>query len=185
MMYDARVHPRAYGSFKAPDIDWDEEIGSGNPYFTYVYSCQAAEVKVSRKTGKITLLNITAAHDIGKAVNPEMLKGQIYGGITQGAGMALTERFGIEEGKTKSLNYNTYRIPAASDMPDINAHIIENFDPASPHGCKGIGEPALEIIAPAIANAVFRATGRRQFTLPFQALSDNGAEEAERGGPRK
>jgi CO/xanthine dehydrogenase Mo-binding subunit len=179
ILYDARVYPRATGSFKAPDIDWDEETGSGNPYFTYVYSCQAAEVTVNRKTGKVTLLNIAAAHDIGKAVNPGMLKGQIYGGIAQGVGMALTERFGIHEGRAKSLNYNSYRIPTAVDIPDINAHIIENFDPSSPHGCKGIGEPALELIAPAIANAVYRAAGRRQFILPFRSLSDTEASSDE------
>ncbi len=166
-MYDARVFPYAFGSFQAPQIHWDEEAGRGSPYFTYVYSCQAVEVSVEKKSGKVKILNAVAAHDIGKAVNPPYLKGQIYGGITQAAGMALSENFRIEEGRVKSLNYNTYRIPRATDMPDMHALIVENPDPTSPTGSKGIGEPALEIMAPALANAVYRATGKRQFTLPF------------------
>jgi CO/xanthine dehydrogenase Mo-binding subunit len=166
-MFNARVYPYAFGSFRAPEIDWDEETGSGNPYFTYVYSAQAVEVTVEAETGKITVGSVVAAHDIGRAVNPHYLKGQIYGGITQGAGMALTEEFSTGEGTIRSLNFNTYRIPKATELPDIEAIIVENRDPTSPHGCKGIGEPALEIIAPALANAVYRATGKRQFRLPF------------------
>ncbi len=168
-MYAARVYPYAFGSFQAPEIQWNDEIGQGNPYFTYVYSAQAVEVVVNHDSGRTTIINIVAAHDIGKAINPPMLCGQIYGGITQGAGMALMERFQIDEGKVRSLNFNTYRIPRSVDVPDIEALIVENSDPASPVGCKGIGEPALEIIAPALANAVYRATGKRHYGLPFQS----------------
>jgi CO/xanthine dehydrogenase Mo-binding subunit len=172
-MYNARVYPYAFGSFAAPEIWWDEEIGQGEPYFTYVYSCQAAEISVDPKTGKVTILTIVAAHDIGKAVNPAMLKGQIFGGITQGVGMALMEDLAVNQGKITALNYNRYHIPRATDVPDMTPIIIENSDPASPAGCKGIGEPALEIIAPALANAYYRATGKRMFSIPFTG-SENG-----------
>lgn len=167
-MYNARVYPYGFGSFAAPEIWWDEEVGKGEPYFTYVYSCQAVELSVDPQTDKATILNIVAAHDIGKAINPAMLEGQIYGGITQGMGMAIMEDLAVEQGKITALNYNRYRIPRTTDMPEITPIIIENFDPASPVGCKGIGEPALEIIAPALANAYYRATGKRMFSIPFK-----------------
>ncbi len=168
ILYVRRTFPFAFGYFQAPSVTWDEENGQGDAYFTYVYSCQAAEVSVNKKTGKIKVLSVTAAHDIGKAVNEEMLKGQIYGGIVQGMGMALMEDFKIEKGHVKSLNYNTYKIPKSTDMPIMKAIIIENSDPNSPTGAKGIGEPALEITAPAIANAVYNATGYRSYSYPIR-----------------
>ena len=79
-MYLARVYPFAFGSFQAPSVSWDEEAGSGDAYFSYVYSCQAVEVEVDPSTGSCRLLNVVATHDIGKAVNPPMVEGQIHGG---------------------------------------------------------------------------------------------------------
>ena len=92
-MYLARVYPFAFGTFQAPKVSWNEENGQGDAYFSYVYSCQAVEVEVDPEIGSCRILNIMASHDIGKAVNPPMVRGQIYGGIVQGAGMALTENF--------------------------------------------------------------------------------------------
>ena len=128
------------------------------------------------------MTNIVAAHDIGRAMNPVYLDGQVYGGLVQGAGMTLTEDFRYADGRVESLNYNAYRIPKAADFPDIDAIIVENPDPTSPMGCKGIGEPALEIIAPAIANAFYHATGNRQFSLPFRGYRLVPA--AKRKGPQ-
>ncbi len=177
-MYDARVFPYAFGNYQTPDIWWDEEEGRGVPYFTFVYSCQAVEIAVDAKRKKMRVLDIVAGHDIGKAVNPLYLRGQVHGGVVQGAGMALTENFIVEKGKVETLNYNTYKIPKATDVPDITTLLIENEDPSSPMGCKGIGEPALEIIAPALANAFYQATGKRQFTLPLSGyrLQSAGAD---------
>ncbi len=166
-MYLARVYPFAFGTFQAPRVTWDEETGQGTAYFSYVYSCQAVEVEVDPEKRTCRLLNIVATHDIGKAVNPPMVEGQIHGGVAQGAGMALTEDFLMEEGKVRSLNFSKYKIPRMTDMPEITTQIVENFDPLSPTGAKGIGEPALEIIAPAIANAIAAATGRRFTSLPI------------------
>ncbi len=162
-----RVTPYAFGTFQAPDVSWDETNGQGNAYFTYVYSCQAAEVSVNKKTGKIKLLNIVASHDIGKAINKAMLLGQIYGGITQGVGYALMEEVTSEEGRTTSLNFDKYKIPRTTDLPEMTGIVVENYDPHSLTGAKGIGEPALELIAPAIANAVHNATGIRCKSLPL------------------
>lgn len=172
ILYTRKIFPYSFGYFQAPSVTWDEENGQGDAYFTYVYSCQAAEVEVNKKTGKIKVLKVTAAHDIGKAINIAMLEGQIYGGIVQGMGMALTEDLKIEKGHITALNYDKYKIPKSTDMPEMKALIIENSDPNSPTGAKGIGEPALEITAPAIANAVYNATGYRSYSMPIKIPED-------------
>ncbi|MFA5623690.1 MAG: xanthine dehydrogenase family protein molybdopterin-binding subunit [Bradymonadales bacterium] len=166
-MFLLQEHPYAQATFQAPSVSWDEETGHGNAYFTWVYGCQIAEVSVNAKTGKITLLDAIAVHDVGKAVNRPFLLGQIYGGMTQGYGYATMEDLGIVDGKIKNLNLGRYRIPKATEVPDFEAVIVENTDPLSESGAKGIGEPALELMAPAVANAVFNATGQRIQSLPI------------------
>ncbi len=168
IMFEEREIPYAFGTFRAPDVDWDEEIGKGNAYFTWVYGCQAIELTVNKKTGKIKLLNAYMAHDTGKAINREMLLGQFYGGIAMGIGYGLLEELKTENGKITSLNFNRYRIPRSTDMPEIYAYIIENPDPNSPSLAKSIGEPTNELMAPAIANAIYAATGRRFTKLPIK-----------------
>ncbi len=167
-MFLHRTYPFAFGEYKAPRVSWNDDIGVGDAYFTYVYSCNVVELSVNKKTGKVKLLNITAGHDIGRAINEEMVKGQIYGGIAQGIGMALTEELKIEKGKILNPNFNKYKLPKTMDMPEINALIIENEDRSTPSGLKGIGEPATELIAAAISNAVYNATGKRQYSLPIK-----------------
>ena len=162
-----RITPYAFGTFQAPPVSWDDTNGQGDAYFTYVYSCQAVELSVEKKTGKVKLLNIVAGHDIGKAINRAMLIGQMFGGVTQGVGMALMEEFVREGGKTSCLNFDKYQIPRMTDMPEMTGIIIENNDPNSLTGAKGIGEPALELIAPAIGNAIYNATGIRYRKMPI------------------
>jgi CO/xanthine dehydrogenase Mo-binding subunit len=168
MLHGKCVYPYAFGSFRAPEVSWDEKTGQGDAYFTYVYSCQAVELEVDRKTGAVKLLNIVAAHDIGKAINRAMILGQMYGGIAQATGQALMEDLGLSEGHIRNLNFNSYRIPKARDMPEMTGIIVENHDPNSPTGAKGIGEPALELMTAAIANAICNATGIRYASLPIK-----------------
>lgn len=157
----------AFGWYKAPDISWDEETGQGRPYFTYVYGCQIAEVEVDTATGQIEVLKITAAHDVGKAINPATLKGQIYGGVMMGLGYGIMEEVETAQGYIKNTNFDEYLIPTIKDMPEISPIIVENPDPHGPYGAKSIGEPTLELGAPAIANAVAQATGKRIRHLPL------------------
>jgi len=167
-MFLLQEFPYAFGSFKAPRVSWEDEHGRGDAYFTWVYGCQAVELTVNRKSGKVTLLNAVAAHDVGKAVNPAMLLGQYYGGMAMGIGYALTEEVTSENGRVTSLNFNRYRIPKSSDLPDMRGIIVESHDGSSPSGAKGIGEPVTELMAPAIANALYHATGKRHTELPMR-----------------
>lgn len=163
-----RIHLHVTETFHAPDVSWVEETGQGKAYFTYVYSCQAVEVEVSRKTGKITPLKIVAAHDIGRAINRKLLEGQVHGGIVQALGYALGEDVGYTvEGEIESLNFQKYKIPRITDVPPIEVILIENNDPNSLTGAKGIGEPATELLMPALANAIYQATGKRCTDLPI------------------
>ncbi|MCL2325399.1 MAG: xanthine dehydrogenase family protein molybdopterin-binding subunit [Proteobacteria bacterium] len=165
-MFLRQEHPYAMATFQAPEVSWDEETGHGNAYFTWVYGCQAVEIAIQPKTGKIRLLSAAATHDVGKAVNPPFVLGQIYGGMAQGYGYATMEDLGIKNGKVTNLNLGKYKIPKATDVPDFIVTIVENPDPLSKSHAKGIGEPALELMAPAVANAVFHATGQRCQSLP-------------------
>ncbi len=167
-MWQMQQFPFAFGTFKAPRVTWDEHTGQGDAYFTWVYGCQAVELTVNKKSRKVKLLNAVAAHDVGRAVNPEMVRGQIYGGMAMSAGYGLHEEVKAPDGKITTLNLNTYRIPRSMDLPEMKAIIIENPDPISPTGAKSIGEPANEILAPAIANAIFNATGQRHCSLPIR-----------------
>jgi len=168
LMFQLQRFPFAFGVFKAPRVSWEEENGHGDAYFTWVYGCQAVELTVNRKTGKVKLLNCVAAHDVGHAINPPMVLGQIYGGMVMSIGYGLQEEVKMKDGKITSLNLNTYRIPRSMDVPEMSATLIQNADAISPSGAKSIGEPANEIMAPAIANAIYNATGQRYFALPIR-----------------
>jgi len=168
LMFARQEYPYSFGVFQAPQVSWDEHTGQGKAYFTWVYGCQAVELTVNILTGAITLLNMVAAHDVGKAVNPAMLKGQFYGGMAMGAGYGLLEKCEVTGGRVVPTNLHQYKILRATDLPDLTAIIVENYDPISPSGAKGIGEPTNELMAPAIANAVFHATGIRCCHQPIQ-----------------
>jgi len=153
------------GEYIAPEIVWHEE-GYGEAYFTYVYACQAAEVEVDLGTGKVGVIRAAAAHDVGRAVNPGNVEGQICGGFAMAAGFALLEDLGLEGAVARHANFDEYLIPTSLDVGDITALIVENPDAAGPYGAKCIGEAATELGAPAIVSAIAQATGRRVRDLP-------------------
>ncbi len=136
--------------------------GQGIPYAVYGYGAQIIELSVDRELGTIKLHHITTAHDVGRAINPMLVEGQIEGGVAQGIGLALMEDF--QPGVTENLH--DYLIPTCGDMPVFENHIIEVTDPKGPYGAKGLGEHVLIPTAPAILNAVRDATGASVCCLP-------------------
>ena len=155
-----------FGWHKAPPTTWHEEEGTGDAYFTFVYGANVAEVEVDTEIGKVDVLDFVSCHDVGKAINRNAVLGQMYGGVAMGLGYGLLEEFDFEDAIPKQVNFDEYLIPTAMDVPRIQAIIVENADATGPFGAKSIGEPANELAAPAIANAVFNATGKRVFEIP-------------------
>ena len=128
----------SFAWYRPAPFDHDHKTGKGCAFRSYAYGCVIAEVTVDTGTGFVTVDRVTATHDVGTAVHPELIRGQVYGGIVMGQGFAL----------------------------QMQVNIIESDDPNGTYGAKSIGEPAMEMIAPAIANAIYNATGRRLRTNP-------------------
>jgi CO/xanthine dehydrogenase Mo-binding subunit len=149
------------GHFDPPTTPLDAD-GQGIPYATYGFAAQMAEVEVDIELGTVKVRRITAAHDVGRAINPTQVEGQIHGGIAQGLGLALMEEYL----PGRSENLHDYLIPTVGDMPEIEVIIIEDCEPLGPYGAKGIGEPALIPTAPAILGAIHHATGGRVTRVP-------------------
>jgi CO/xanthine dehydrogenase Mo-binding subunit len=155
-------------SYDPPTKPLDQN-GQGAPYAVYGYGAQMVELAVDPALGTVNLLKITAAHDVGRAINPMLVRGQIEGGIAQGIGMALMEEY--LPGRTENLH--DYLIPTFGDVPAIESLIIEVPDPEGPFGAKGLGEHVLIPTAPAILNAIRHATGAvitRVPALPHRVL---------------
>jgi aldehyde oxidoreductase len=145
-----------------PDTTPLDADGQGVPYQTYAFGAQIAAVDVDPVLGTVKVSRIVAAHDVGRAINPTQVEGQIHGGIAQGLGMALMEAY--VPGRTENLH--DYLIPTAGDMPEIECLLIEDAEPSGPYGAKGVGEPALVPTAPAILGAIRDAVGVRLTRLP-------------------
>lgn len=149
------------GEWDPPTTPLDAD-GQGVPYASYGFAAQMAEVEVDLALGTVKVIHIEAAHDVGRAVNPTLVEGQIEGGIAQGLGLALMEEF--IPGRTENLH--DYLIPTIGDVPPITIHLIEDPEPNGPFGAKGVGEPALVATAPAILSAIRHATGARLTRVP-------------------
>lgn len=146
--------------------DWGK--GQGNLSATYAYGAQGAEVEVDTETGEIKILRLVAVHDVGKVLNPQALKGQMYGALAQGVGYALYEKIETREGKIMNPDFRDYKIPTIHEMDfPIDLDFVETDDSFGPYGAKGVGEPGLVPTAPAIANAVYNAVGVRIRDLPI------------------
>lgn len=165
--YAKGVNLSTIGWYAGPKVHWEEETGHGSAYFTYVYGCQVAEVSVNTVTGEVYINNIWAVHDPGKVINILGAEGQVYGGVTQGAGYGLWEKISTHEGKIRENNFDQFLIPTSKDIDAIHPYFIEGKDKYGAWGGKSLGEPTLELTAAAISNAITNATGKRFFNLPL------------------
>ena len=176
------LDPRGYvitceETFDPPITPLDEN-GQGNPYAVYGFGAHMAEIEVDVELGTVRVLKVTAAHDVGKAINPTLIEGQIEGGVAQGIGMALMEEFFPGKGE----NLHDYLIPSAGDVPEIESILIEDPSSIGPFGAKGIGEQAVIPTAPAILNAIHDAVGVRIHKVPATPDRIRAAILAKNGG---
>jgi len=150
------------GHFDPETTRLDPKTGQGSPFAAYAFATHLAEVEVDIETGKVKVNRVVASHDVGKAIHPKNVIGQIMGGVAMGTGFALMEEF--VPGETDS--FVDYLIPTVKDVPEVIPIIVEDEEPSGPFGAKGLGEPALIPTAPAILNAIADAIGERIYNLP-------------------
>ncbi len=165
---DNPVVAEGQGRFDPPTTPLDEN-SQGSPYASYAFAAQICNVDVDLRLGTIKVRRLIAAHDVGKAINPTLVEGQVHGGVMQGLGMALMEEY--IQGRTENLH--DYLIPTIGDVPEITVKLIEDPEPLGPYGAKGVGEPALVPTAAAILSAIRNATGvvvRKIPVLPYRML---------------
>ena len=160
----------ATGWFQTPRLTWDPENGFGEAYITYSFASQIVVVEVDCLTAEVSVKEVYTSHDVGKALNPDGVIGQIHGGFVQGMGYALFESLKVNEtGKIVSDNFNTLTIPTIHETPEIfKVSIVEEPFSKGPFGAKGIGEPSLIPTPAAIANAVSDAIGKRVREVPIR-----------------
>jgi CO/xanthine dehydrogenase Mo-binding subunit len=154
-------------TWRAEFGSFDPRTGQGDTFPDYTYGTHAADVEVDVETGQVTVLRYAACHDVGRAINPMRVEGQIQGGAMQGLGYALTEDMGIEDGYVQAALFANYLIPNAQDFPDVLVDIVESGEGKGPLGARGIGEPPIGNVAATIASAIQDAIGVRPAQLPM------------------
>ena len=154
------------GEFIAQTVEMDPETGQGAPYWPYTFNACSIELEVDTLTGKVEILKSRFAQDVGRAVNPHLVEGQMDGGFAMALGYVLFEDLKLNKGIIKNNKFSRYLIPTAMDMIDVENIIVEDPETTAPYGAKGIGEPVMIPIAPAILNAIYDATGVRVTELP-------------------
>ena len=146
----------------------DHETGYSMPNFSYAYVAQAAEVEVDTETGHVRVIRIVSADDVGKAINPDLVIGQIEGAVVQAHGYALLEDYKTKDGRVLTDQLSTYLIPTIWDIPEsVESVLVEVPDPNGPWGARGLGELPFLPVAPAIAAAIHDATGAWISEFPF------------------
>jgi len=158
------------GIWNLPAALFDPAIGrwpSPGPMTSYPFACQVAEVEVDPETGKVKVLSVAAAHDVGFPINLSAVEGQIEGGVVMGLGYALTENLRSEEGEVLARNFSDYFVRGTLDMTEIKPIVVTTNDPYGPFGAKGAGETVMIPTAPAIMNAIYDAVGVRIKELPI------------------
>ena len=173
------IRTDAAGQWEAPRTGWDFEKHQGNTYYSFSYGAAGAEVEIDPVTGKVEVLDLLCLHDIGKIVNYPEACGQIAGGVAMAMGYTLTEELESREGILKNKNFDTYLLPTAMDFQRVRAVPLEEEAAENPLGVHGVGEASTALVAPAVANAIARASGLRLRTLPFTLERVRAALEKE------
>ncbi|SHG62931.1 purine hydroxylase beta subunit apoprotein [Thermosyntropha lipolytica DSM 11003] len=161
---------RTFATFTAQTVQIDPETGQGAPYWPYTFSACAVEVEVDTETGQVEIIKAAHAQDVGRAINPKMIEGQMEGGFAMAMGYVLYEDLGLENGRIWNNKLSTYIIPTAMDMPEIQNIIVEDPESTAPYGAKGIGEPVMIPVGPAILNAIYDAVGVRMTEIPVTPM---------------
>jgi CO/xanthine dehydrogenase Mo-binding subunit len=147
---------------------YDPKTGKSEPNFAYGYVAQAVLVEVDTETGHMHILDVVSADDVGRAVNPQQVQGQIEGAVVQAAGYSILENFVQQDGYVQSQHLSTYLIPTVLDIPDqVQSLILEYPDPIGPWGARGMAEMPFLPLAPAVAAAIHDATGVWMLDFPF------------------
>ncbi len=175
--------PSGTSTFTRPVVQLDRD-GQGSPFPAFDFGAQLAEVEVDLRTGMIRVLRLVAADDVGRAINPSIVEGQVKGAVVQGLGLALVEEIELSQGRVLTPSFAEYRLPRAPDLPPIESRIVEEPQRDNRYGAKGAGETGVICVAAAIANAVTDAVGVRLDHLPAtpeQLLEALEAVERARG----
>jgi CO/xanthine dehydrogenase Mo-binding subunit len=149
--------------------DTPTKFPHGMPHTMFCYGAQAVRVEVDPDLGIVEVKDVVAIHDVGKAINPVCVEGQIEGAVVMGVGYAILEEMKLKGDSTWIDNFSEYLLPTILDAPSITSIILEQEEPSGPFGAKGIGEPAIVAVAPAIADAVYNATGKRITSIPIRS----------------
>lgn len=153
-------------SFIAHATEMNEETGQGSPYWPYTFGACGVELEVDMETGRIYLEDAVVVQDVGRAINPSLIEGQMDGGFAMGYSYTIYEDLGLKNGHIKNNKLSKYLIPTALDTINIKKIIVEDPESTAPFGAKGIGEPVMVYVAPAILNAIYDATGVRMKEIP-------------------
>jgi len=169
-IYIRGISPAVYGFYASPKRYFDPETGLGVNYSVYTFAASVVEVEVDIETGRAEVVRVWPAMDVGRAIDPLVIEGQIHGAVSQGIGFALMEDLKLKDGVVLTPGFKDYVVPSALDTPWIDETIIvEEPYMHSAFGAKGVGEPAIISIVPAISNAIYDATGVRMRDLPITA----------------
>lgn len=176
----------AEGTFTAQTTKVDPETGQGAPYWPYTFSACGVELEVNTLTGQVNILKAVLVQDVGRAVNPHLVEGQMDGGYAMALGYALFEDLNLKNGVMGNRKFSKYLIPTAMDVTELTKIIVEEPESTAPYGAKGIGEPVMIPVTPAILNAIFDATGVRITELPItpEKLVKAFSEHERRGSVR-
>ena len=157
---------KTYAEFTAHATEMHEETGQGAPYWPYTFGACGVELEVDVETGRIYLQDAVMAQDVGRAINPNLIEGQMDGGFAMAYSYTIYEDLGLKDGHIKNNKFSKYLMPTALDTINIKKIIIEDPESTAPFGAKGIGEPVMVAVSPAILNAIYDATGVRMTEIP-------------------